>query len=485
MLPPSIPTVLVTARYLAPDGRPMTGTVEFRPPALLSHAEADLFLGGPTLATLDAEGAISVVLPATDGPGWNPTEWTYQVTERLGGLPRPRSYQILLPADRPEADLADLAPTDPATPNHVPVPGPPGPAGEPGPPGPAGEPGAVRSVNGRTEAEIVLTAADVSAVPAAAVGAAGGVAALDADGLVPAAQLPAGSGGAVASVNGRTGDVVLGAADIGALDAATADLRYLAVDGAPVSSVNGRTGAVELTAGDVGAVTAGDALMLKGDQTAQGVKTFATPPATAADPATADQLTRRAYVDAVSAAGTWSPAALGFAAWSFDPAAASAESDQYCQNANVYLIGVPLHAATTVKNVVFYVAGYVGNTLSSTSYAGLYTSAGARVGVTASLNTLFKAGSGTTVVCPLSSPYNAAPGNYWIALLVNGPSTPGNGPAFIRGASTGSLPGGGARMPGHFIRNGRLSSTGQTSLPASFNVSTVVADANAIWAALA
>ncbi|MFJ4825152.1 phage tail protein [Streptomyces bacillaris] len=459
MLPQSIPTVTVTARYLTPDGRPMSGTVDFRPPALLTHAEEDLFLGGPTRATLDSEGRVHVVLPATDAPGWNPAVWTYTVTERLSGLGRTaRSYQIVLSADHPTVDLADIAPAGPA--------------------------GAVHSVNGKTDADIVLTAADVSAVDTSRAGTPGGVATLGADGLVPAAQLPAG-GGAVASVNGRTGNVTLAATDVGALSQAAGDARYLAIDGSPVTSVNGRTGAVVLNATDVSAVASGDAVLLTGNQTVQGTKTFATPPLTTVTPTTDDQLTRRGYVDAVSSAGSWSPSAVGFAGWAFDPACGSAATPQYCVNGWVYLIGVPLHAQTTVKNIAFYVPGYVGNTLGAASFAGLYTSAGARVGVTAALNTLFTATEGRTVVCPLTAQYIAAPGNYWVALVINGPSPNTSGPAFLRGSSVGQAPGGSARMPGYPIRHGRLSTTGQTSLPTSFPVGNVVADSNAIWAALA
>ena len=53
-------------------------------------------------------------------------------------------------------------------------------------------------------------------------------------------------GGAVDSVNGYTGTVVLSASDVGAL----ADTYT-----APVSSVNTKTGAVTLTASDVGALS--------------------------------------------------------------------------------------------------------------------------------------------------------------------------------------------------------------------------------------
>ncbi|CAL9501038.1 phage tail protein [Streptomyces sp. enrichment culture] len=481
MLPASIPTVRVTARYLTPDGTPMSGSVEFRPPSLLTHSAADVFVGGPTVARLDGEGRIDVVLPATDAPGWNPVDWTYQVTEKLAGLGRNRAYQIALPAAQPAVDLADSAPADPNTPSYVAVPGPPGPAGQMGPAGPAGP---VRSVNGRTTPDITLTAEDVSAIAADKAGSPGGVASLGPDGKVPPAQLPAITG-AVSSVNGNTGAVTLTAADLGALTPATGDTRYLGVDAAPVKSVNGLTGAVQLTAGDVSAVAAGDAVLLTGDQTVSGAKTFAVPPSTSVNPSAANHLVRRGYVDSVTAAGTWTPSSMGFSCWAFDPAASSGNTVQYCINGWVYLIGVPLHAAATVRNVVFYIPGYVGGTLAPTSFAGLYTGTGAKVGQTAALNGLLTATEGKTVVLPLSTAYNAAPGNYWVALLINGPSPSNSGPGFLRGASMGEAPGGSARMPGSFIRHGRLSTTGQTALPASFTPSSVVADSNAIWAALA
>lgn len=64
-------------------------------------------------------------------------------------------------------------------------------------------------------------------------------------------------GGAVNSVNGQTGDVVLDAQDVGALPASTVipsktsdlqnDSGFITASGAPVQSVNGNTGAVTIT----------------------------------------------------------------------------------------------------------------------------------------------------------------------------------------------------------------------------------------------
>jgi hypothetical protein len=61
----------------------------------------------------------------------------------------------------------------------------------------------------------------------------GGVAPLDDDGLVPPEHLPAGGGGgAVASVNGKTGAVVLDAVDVGALTQDDADELYAPIGAA-------------------------------------------------------------------------------------------------------------------------------------------------------------------------------------------------------------------------------------------------------------
>lgn len=78
---------------------------------------------------------------------------------------------------------------------------------------------------------------------------------------------PGGGGGAVDSVNGKTGAVVLTAEDVGALPSSTAiptktseltnDSGFITandVPAAPVSSVNNKTGAVVLAAEDVGAL---------------------------------------------------------------------------------------------------------------------------------------------------------------------------------------------------------------------------------------
>jgi hypothetical protein len=206
MLPDGIPTVRVTGRFLTPAGQPLAGQVVFRAPGMVTFGEFDVILGGPVTAPLDATGAFEVELPATDAPGMNPTGWSYSVAEQLAGVAMNRVYQVLLPADDPEVDLADIAPTDPTTPNYVAVrgdsayevavkagfvgtvaqwlaslvgaqgprgdtgatgpAGPQGVKGDTGSQGPTGAPGVVQSVNGQSVAAVVLDAAAVGAVAA-------------------------------------------------------------------------------------------------------------------------------------------------------------------------------------------------------------------------------------------------------------------------------------------------------------------------------
>ncbi|MFF4184438.1 phage tail protein [Streptomyces sp. NPDC001691] len=483
MLPSTIPTVTVTARYLTPAGLALSGTVTFSAPTLLTHTASDVILGGPIVAQLDTDGRIKAVLPATDAPGMNPVTWQYTVTEQLSGLSANRTYSIVLPAAQTVVDLADLAPADPRAPEYVAVPGPPGPAGAQGPAGPAGAPGAVRSVNGKGTADIVLTPTDVQAVPAASVGAANGVAALDAAGRVPVTQLPPGTVDPVSSVNGRKGAVVLSAADVNALDQAAGDLRYVRPEGIPVQSVNDRTGKVVLDAVAVGAAPLGSAVLLSGAQSIDGAKTFTAVPSSAAPPTAPAHLARKEYVDAVATPGSWAPGDLGFKAWGFDPATTSGNRSQYCGAGSVYLMGIRLNTPATVSSVAFYCTGYVGGTLSEATYAGLYDANGTRVGVTGSLKDVIK--DGATAVCPLTKAYDAPAGTYWVALLINGPTEAGKGPAFAMAAGAGERPAGSARMPNAFARYGRLPATGQATLPTSFSPKSVVTDTNALWAAVA
>ncbi|MGW1770631.1 hypothetical protein [Streptomyces sp. NPDC002104] len=560
MLPDSIPTVTVTGTYLAPNGRPLTGTITFRAPAVLTFPLADVILGGPVTGVLNTAGQLEVdgapvVLPATDAPGMEPTGWSYTVTEQLVGVPSNRSYNIVLPAEKPEVDLADIAPRDPSKPNYVGVKGDPGPQGPPGSriyngtatpdptlgvdgdiyvrydaftllgvtsttvstwtrsagtwtqrpgdirgaawylntgatpstgtkpgdlllrtdtgdlyqrstsgwgsavgnlrgptgaagangatgsTGAAGAPGVVQSVNGKSQAAVVLAAADVGAIPTTAAGTAGGVAQLDAGGKVPAAQLPA-TGGAVASVNGQTGAVVLAAADVGA--ATTSHTHTATAVGALATTARG-------AANGVASLDASSKVPI-------------------------------AQLPAAIGRNVWTPQALGFQAWSVDPAhvANPTTPPKAAVIQRLYMSGINITEATQVNTVAIFARGWAGSTAvpAARFYAGVYNDAGSRVATSGLVSTLPAAGqiSGTApgaannhmgaVPVPLTAPITLQPGRYWAAFLVSAgaatdfyyvhcqneaPSAPAN---FFLGATA-------------FQRAWCLNS--QTSLPATVN----------------
>ncbi|OKI71605.1 hypothetical protein AMK15_01940 [Streptomyces sp. MJM1172] len=106
---------------MGPDGRPLRGWVEILAPTPLTFPQADVFVTGPLVLPLDSEGKFSVTLPATDIAGSNPADWSYWVTEKLQGVDDRPPYAFKLPQALTNPWLNDLAPTDPTTPNYVPV----------------------------------------------------------------------------------------------------------------------------------------------------------------------------------------------------------------------------------------------------------------------------------------------------------------------------------------------------------------------------
>ncbi|MFG3476461.1 hypothetical protein ACGF3K_14515 [Streptomyces sp. NPDC047980] len=131
-LPAGLSTVTVSGSFKRPDGTAMKGKLLFTPePAILTSGVHGTLLLGTTEVTLDANGAFSVALLATDDADVTPTGWTYRVQERWHDSPG-RSYALSLPAAAPAVDLADVAPTAPAVGEYVVVTGPAGPQGPAG-----------------------------------------------------------------------------------------------------------------------------------------------------------------------------------------------------------------------------------------------------------------------------------------------------------------------------------------------------------------
>lgn len=109
-LPPQLNLVTVHATYpVHPGGAAETGSVTFYPGVRhLQVPAADAIVTlSPVKATLDATGAISVQLPATNDPDTSPTGWTWRVVEDLAGRPV-RSRFIALDHAAGTVELADI-----------------------------------------------------------------------------------------------------------------------------------------------------------------------------------------------------------------------------------------------------------------------------------------------------------------------------------------------------------------------------------------
>lgn len=119
--------ITVTGRFLRPDGTtPASGSLSLTLTSPLLDAVGNT-IAAPVrhVATLNAEGRISVPLIATDDPDIVPSGVTYQVTEYLDGA-APRSYALAIPYDAAGAtvDLADLVELESPTDVLMALPGP-------------------------------------------------------------------------------------------------------------------------------------------------------------------------------------------------------------------------------------------------------------------------------------------------------------------------------------------------------------------------
>jgi hypothetical protein len=281
-----------------------------------------------------------------------------------------------------------------------------GDTGATGATGAQGVPGLVQSVNGKSAASITLAASDVGAVATSAVGAVNGVASLGSDGKVPSAQLPASSGGgAVSSVNTKTGDVVLTAADVSAVP--TSDKG--AANGVATLDASSKIPTAQvpsLTSTYVAVSTRG---------VANGVATL---------DASAD--VPIAQIPDV-ARNTWTPQALGFKAWSFDPGGVANPAAKYLAPQRLYLTGFNITESTTVTKAVLFARGY-GGVGTNRYMAGIYREDGTRV-VASSAVALTMAGQEAGVLPAMASNHIGAvplsftsttltPGRYWVAWVL-------------------------------------------------------------------
>ncbi|MFF3793788.1 hypothetical protein ACFYXW_27710 [Streptomyces sp. NPDC001981] len=187
----------------------------------------------------------------------------------------------------------------------------------------------------------------------------------------------------------------------------------------PVTSVNTKTGAVSLTAADVSAIPTSQ------KAAASGV-------------ASLDSTTRLpiAQIPAVVAKNEWTPQAVGFQAWSVDPATlATPTVGRTITIGRTYLAGFNITEPTTVSKLFVFAAGWAGSTAvpAARFWAGIYNESGSRVATsgTAGLSNVGPGGQETgaptvqkdthagAVPFPFTGSVTLQPGRYWGAFQMS------------------------------------------------------------------
>lgn len=116
-----------------------------------------------------------------------------------------------------------------------------------------------------------------------------------------------------------------------------------------------------------------------------------------------------------------SPADQGLLAWTGDPNDAGHVTAQSAGGVagRITLVQMLLRKPITWSNVWFGLAGVDSGASLTNCYFGVYDSAGALRGVTADISSSLMSGA-TGKSVPLVTPFTATPGEYYIALLLNG-----------------------------------------------------------------
>ena len=160
----------------------------------------------------------------------------------------------------------------------------------------------------------------------------------------------------------------------------------------------------------------------------------------------------------------FTPADYGFITWTYDPLLASATSATSTAG-QVYLMRINLRAASSVTNIIMGVTGIGSGLTSGKNFAGIYSSSGSLVAQTADMTTLWTTPGNGQITMPLSGgPYALNAGWYWITMLFNGTTSP----SWIKATNNLSPPNIPDFMGAAAARYATLTTTGQTSLPASF-----------------
>jgi hypothetical protein len=202
----ALPTpITVTGTYLKMDGSPEEGSVVFRSRATVSHElSEDVMSPSEKMVELDVAGSFSIEVPSTDDPDWTPDDWTYKISVNLSESVS--TFNARIPYDSPGGTISIST--------LIPVPSSQGSSGAYAPLGHSHS-SYVEDSTVTAKGDILVATAPgvVSKIPVGTNGQVLKAASGQTTGLQWAAE--SGGGGAVDSVNGETGVVVLDKTDIG------------------------------------------------------------------------------------------------------------------------------------------------------------------------------------------------------------------------------------------------------------------------------
>lgn len=350
-MPAGVAAVTLTGRYARPDGTPCAGNVTVAAPDIIRLPDADVTAVGSVTVALDGTGAFSVILIATDNADSRPTNFTYTVTEQLTGQTT-RTYAIALPQATPVVDLADVAPAVASGGEFLLVTGPAGKTILSGIVAPT-------SLLGTNGDFYLDSAAWMIYGPKAA-------------GVWPAGHA-LGSGGAVASVAGKTGTVTL----------VPADVPGVATTSGVTTTVNAAT-ATEVTRAD-------GAYLAKEGNLSDVVDPAVARTNLGVTPANIGALT------AATAAATYSPVATSDTGpWVFNVATYGAKGDGKVRSDGAMTSGSAVLACATSTP---FVSGDVGKKImvKGAGVTGVTTLTATISGYTDSGHVTLSASAGTTI----------------------------------------------------------------------------------------
>lgn len=164
----------------------------------------------------------------------------------------------------------------------------------------------------------------------------------------------------------------------------------------------------------------------------------------------------------------------GIITWDYDPV--HIQAGVAAANGTVYLMRVKLRYAATITNVLLSVTAAGVTPVAGQTFVGLYDSSGTRVAVSNDAGTALTALGMATI--PLTAPYAAAAGDYWIALVSNAATPPQLARASTLGLA-GTFTLGSTAANRRYATNG----AGATSLPASITPASNSASGLTFWAA--